>query len=118
MDGRIKQRLYASPWESIKTTTTRTVPNRTRMPPLICLSQKLSTFQGQISLDENILATVRETLGAQFYIMNNIPVKFEGFCSSTFADMRAKILDGRTYKRTRANLCSPNRDIKQLSRRQ
>ena len=74
------------------------------------LSQTLSHFQGQINLVENILA-VRETPGAQPHILNNTPIRFEGFCSSTFEDMLATNLDGRTDVRTDvrtiANLYAP-----------
>ena len=65
----------------------------------MCLSQKRSHFQGQVTLVVNIFA-VRETPGAQLPILNNTPVKFEGHCSSTFGDMRATNLDGYTYGRT------------------
>ena len=83
------------------------------MPPLMCLLQNLSHFQGQITLVENILA-VCETPGAR-HILNNTPVKFESFCFNTFGDMRATNFDEctdvrtdvRMYVRTRANLYAP-----------
>ena len=65
------------------------------MPSCMCLSQKLSNFQGQITLVENILADC-ENPGAKLHILNNTPVKFEGFCLCTFGEMLAKNLDGRT----------------------
>ena len=54
-----------------------------------------SHYQRQITLVENILA-VRENTGAQLHILDNAPLTFEGVCFSTFGDMRATNLDGRT----------------------
>ena len=66
-------------------------------PLMYVLVTKTKSFSRANNSGQNIL-TAREAPGAQRHILNNTPVKFEEFFSSTFGDtgMHATNLDGHT----------------------